>query len=192
MSSVETYTLLKGKDNIRIEVLYERYGKKLFSYAIHSWKLNEDEAWDLVYKTLFRILEVGHRYEFDSEKNFSSFVFRVFVNYLRNHYRDKKNSGRPLNVEWTDEEILEEQEAGETEIIPNPKLDILNEELEKLEDWQRILLLMRSQDIPNAVISKYAGKPEDQLPVYYQRLKTTLTQRMLERMETLNEKENGK
>ncbi|MBK6985309.1 MAG: hypothetical protein IPH32_11365 [Bacteroidetes bacterium] len=55
-------------------------------------------------------------------------------------------------------------------------LIILQQELEKLEDWQRILLLMRGQDMPYSKISEFVKKPENQLKVYYARLKKQLTE----------------
>lgn len=64
----------------------------------------------------------------------------------------------------------------------NPKLVALNEELEKMEDWQRMLLLMRSEGWSYADISKYVDKPENQLKVYYQRLKEQLSKRLHERI----------
>lgn len=63
----------------------------------------------------------------------------------------------------------------------NPHVAMLREELEKLEDWQRILLLMRSQEMPYSEIAKYVNKPEEQLKVYYSRLKNALTVKMIER-----------
>ena len=63
----------------------------------------------------------------------------------------------------------------ETNPTQNLPLTILQQELEKLEDWQRILLLMRGQDMPYSKISEFVKKPENQLKVYYARLKKQLT-----------------
>ena len=59
---------IRKKDKNAVSVLYTRYGKNLYGYAISKWKLNEDEAWDLIYKTLYKVLEVIDRYKFEEEK----------------------------------------------------------------------------------------------------------------------------
>jgi DNA-directed RNA polymerase specialized sigma24 family protein len=58
-----------------------------------------------------------------------------------------------------------------------------------MEDWERILLLMRGQDISYSEISKFVHKPENQLKVYYARLKKKLLEDM---NETLSGTNNGK
>ena len=61
---------------------------------------------------------------------------------------------------------------------PSIPIALLRAELEQLEDWQRMLLLMRSQNIAYSEISKHVGKPETQLKVYYQRLKDRLMKKL--------------
>ena len=181
MMKQETYLLIKSGNPEAPRVLYERYGKKLSGYAQGAWKLNEDEAWDLVYKTLDKLMRSVSDYEFVSEEKFSSFVFKVFINYLRNFYRDKK-AFFPEFVELNDRIPATQSPSEPAEFRENRKLTLLREELDKLEDWQRILLLMRSQDIPYADIAGLTGRPEDQLKVYYQRLKKQLASRMNEQL----------
>jgi RNA polymerase sigma-70 factor (ECF subfamily) len=78
----ETYKVVVRKDKEGVALLYERYGKKLYGYAVHSWKLSEDEAWNLIYKTLYKVLDATADYTFESEKKYSSFIFKVFVFYF--------------------------------------------------------------------------------------------------------------
>ncbi|MDQ3111563.1 MAG: sigma-70 family RNA polymerase sigma factor [Bacteroidota bacterium] len=185
-----TYKIVARKDKEAIALLYERYGKRLYAYATHSWKLSEDESWNLVYKTLYRILNTTAEYSFESEKNYSSFIFKVFVNYLRQYYRDTKKAKEHLEIVNTGEmEEHPEMAAGpkdsfgeETVETSSVKMSLLKEELEKLEDWERMLLLLRSQDMPYAEIAKFVSKPEEQLKVYYARLKAALTKRMNEKL----------
>ncbi|MDQ3110952.1 MAG: sigma-70 family RNA polymerase sigma factor [Bacteroidota bacterium] len=178
-----TYELIKNKDKESIRVLYERYGKKLFGYARNKWKIGEDENWDLVYKTLYRVIETNASYQFSGEAKFSAFVFTVFINYLRNFYRDKKNL--PVEIIELDESF-HGNEIPPNDTAPSPSMKLLVAELDQLEDWERILLLMRSQDVPYSEITKYTGKPEDQLKVYYGRLKKKLAERLAEKMKTTN------
>lgn len=186
----ETYRLLAEQGRNGMELLYVRYGRKLLAYGMHSWKLDEDESWELVYKTLYRLHEVHDRYSFASEEKFASFVFTTYVNFLRNYWRDSRKN-RELAYVPLEEHAF--RLSGETEQAPpSPQALLLQEELDKLEDWQRILLLLRSQDLPYARIASFVGKPEEQLKVYYQRLKKQLLAKINERLNQLKENNHGK
>lgn len=181
----ETYKIIGRKGKEGVSFLYERYGKRLYSYAVFNWKLTEDESWDIVYKTLYKIIETTDRYEFESEKKFASFVLKVFINYLRHYYRDTKKVKEHLEVTSIEETFLppgtleSKEESKETN---SEKMILLKQELELLEDWERMLLLLRSQNMPYSEIAKFVNKPEDHLKVYYQRLKTSLTKRINDKL----------
>jgi RNA polymerase sigma-70 factor (ECF subfamily) len=156
----------------RLEWLYGHYGKRLCGYAIRVYKLSEDDAWDITYKALFRVNEKYEDYIFENEKSLNGFVFRVMINYLKNFFRDNKKQAIEVDLE---DHHIEKQEISEK---PSAMVIALEEELEKLEDWERMLLLMRSQEMSYAAIAAYVNKPEQQLKVYYQRLKKKITERM--------------
>lgn len=168
--------------------LYSRYGKKLYAYAIKNWNVTEDQAWDLVYKTLYKVMESYKSYRFENEEKFGAFIFKIFINYLRNHYRDSKRLNEKLQVaEMSPVELQNRSDSYRTNDLgtdapADPRLTALNEELEKMEDWQRMLLLMRSEGSPYSEIARYVQKPEEQLKVYYQRLKETIAKKMYERI----------
>jgi DNA-directed RNA polymerase specialized sigma24 family protein len=97
---------------------------------------------------------------------------------LRNYLRDKKK-----NIEILSEDHIstatnlcyEEQD----EIPESEKMHILKEELEKLQDWERMLLLLKAQQMPYSEIAKFIDKPENQLKVYYARLKKKITEAII-------------
>ncbi|MBX7094068.1 MAG: hypothetical protein K1X56_05060, partial [Flavobacteriales bacterium] len=101
-----------------------------------------------------------------------------YINYLRNYLRDNKYKPGELSLEENQHELAEDEKKEND----SPQMKILNEELEKMEDWERMLLLLRSQEMSYSEIRKYIDKPESQLKVYYQRLKQRLTQRINERL----------
>lgn len=177
----ETYTLDHLNKNDFISELYHRYGKKLYAYAIHTWKVSEDEAWDLIYRTLYKVIDSYRKHTFENEEKFASYVFRIFINDLRNHYRDHKKAAMVVTgIE--DEDLQNKPEPQANEQTQNARMHLLREELDKMEDWQRILLLMRSDGRPYSEIAKYVDKPEEQLKVYYQRLKKLITDKIYERL----------
>jgi len=168
---------IRKKDKNAIAVLYNQYGKKLYGYAIVKWKLSEDEAWELVYKTFYKVIEVIGEYKFESENKFVGFLFKIFLNYIRNHYRDTKNK-KLETVELTEtHELLsvDKNEKQESTAKLSPLLECLQKVLQSMEDWQRIILLMRAQNYTYEDIAKYVSKPVEQLKVYHQRLKKTAT-----------------
>ena len=167
------YDLIRNQKKEGLKQLYEQYGKKLFGYGVHSWKLSEDEAWELVYQTLFKVCEKIEKYSFKDEKSFASFIFTIFINLITNHLRDKKEI-----ISLSLDEIPE-LSSGNVEMQKDSEnLLQLKEELSKLEDWERVLLLLRCQDMPYTEISKYTGKTPDTLKVYYGRLKEKLGKKL--------------
>ncbi len=169
--STETYILLKSKKRKGLDLFYERYAKALFRYATQNWKTDEDLAWELIYQTLDSIIEKIDQYQFESEAKFSSFVLTVFLNRIRNQYRQAKNHPSTISLEENSTELLQEVDE---EIPESLLMGKLNLALQNLEDWERMLLLLRAQQMPYAEIARYIDKPENQLKVYYQRLKIKL------------------
>lgn len=204
-----TYELLRTQREAAVEVIYGRYGKKLYSYAITSWNLDEDTSWEMVYETLYKAIEKIDKYEFTSEKKFGSFLFTIFCNNLRRHYRDTKKREERLsfstfneqnfeasrsNPELSTERRVQEQmvEASmesyrEPEKGSDSLMQIMETCLAKLEDWERILLLLRSQDMPYGEIAKYVHKPSDQLKVYHQRAKKKLEKLIEHELTTISQ-----
>lgn len=193
---IPTYTLLREQRGAAVELIYHRYGRKLYAYACTSWHLDEDTSWEIVYETLYKVIEKIDEYEFSSEKKFGSFLFTIFCNNLRRHYRDSRKREERLSfstfnelnfetaksnpemateravqehvVEAAMEAFTQEDSAGDS------LMKIMETCLAKLDDWERILLLLRSQDMPYSEVAAYVHKPADQLKVYYQRAKSKL------------------
>lgn len=178
---IELLKEIRKKDKNAVTVLYNRYGKKLYGYAVSKWKLSEDDAWELVYKTLYKIIEVVDNYKYTDENKFAGFIFTVFTNYLRNHYQKaKKDQHETVELTGKNEPVFVEEPNDKP--INNIHMNYLQEELQQLEDWKKILLLMRAQDFSYEDIAKYVNKPAEQLKVYYMRLKKQLTDNINERI----------
>jgi RNA polymerase sigma factor (sigma-70 family) len=184
--SKETYNIIKLNKRKGLEVFYERYSKKLYSYSISHLKLDEDTAWELIYRTFEKIIDKCSSYDFENEAKFGSFVLVVFLNDFRNLYKSKKNEIQFESSENIDNlnSFPDENDNIDADSL---KLQTLKIELEKLEDWQRILLLLKAQQMPYSQIAEFVDKPEDQLKVYYSRLKKKLLQNILSKKEVPNE-----
>jgi RNA polymerase sigma factor (sigma-70 family) len=199
-NDIPTYILLRQHRAAAVEVIYERYGKKLYSYACTSWSLDEDTSWELVYETLYKAIEKIDEYEFSSERKFGSFLFTIFCNNLRRHYRDSRKREERLSFSTFNELNFEQSKANPELVTERAVMDrmvsasveayeqgggedslmkIMEDCLARLDDWERILLLLRSQDMPYTEVANYVNKPADQLKVYYQRAKAKL-ERLIE------------
>jgi RNA polymerase sigma factor (sigma-70 family) len=184
---MESYAEIKNEKEESIKLLYEQYAQKLLTYAIRTWKLEQDIAWDIIYKTIYKADEVADKYKFEGEQKFASFIFKIFINQIRDHLRQVKSQPKSIDSAELNDHIINNQPAasGAKNTSTSPALKILEAELNKLEDWQRILMLLRSQDMSYNEISKYVNKPEKHLKVYYARLKQQLT-------DTINQQLNKK
>jgi RNA polymerase sigma factor (sigma-70 family) len=176
---METYNVLRHNKEEGIKLLFELYSKKLLVYASRTWNMEEDAAWDLIYKTIYKTAAVIQQYEFQNEQKFASFIFKIFINQIRDHLRQTKTAAHGVQEVELSEYIINNYRNDVAEKTnPSHLLKALEIELSKLEDWQRILLLLRSQDMPYSDIAKYVDKPEKQLKVYYARLKQQITERI--------------
>ena len=62
------------------------------------------------------------------------------------------------------------EEAG-NETSSSSKLKVIEETLEMMETWERVLLRCRALDVPYEDIARYTGKSTKQLKVYHARVK---------------------
>jgi len=147
------------------ERLFNQFGERMFAFAVNAWKFSEDDAWDVIYETLFYLAKVFHRYDVSDEKRLKNLVITSFNNRLRNRYRD--NQRKPAIILFDN---LDEFEAIEVEAFEGTATEAVTAALNRLEDWERMLLIQRATNVPYASIAQLTGKPESQLKVYHKRV----------------------
>lgn len=162
-------------DSSRVKELYEAYAMRLLAYTKRGYTINEEDRTTLVYKTIYKMAAVEHKYTFENETKRAAFIFKTHLNFLRNYFRDNKQfEHKHVELEFQDvQDVQDETTATDTAIV-NPKLKVLESLLQNMEDWERSLLLLRGQDMPYSEIALYVNKPEKHLKVYYARLKKQL------------------
>jgi RNA polymerase sigma factor (sigma-70 family) len=148
-----------------VEKLFNQFADRLYAFATRAWKFSEDDAWDTIYETLFHIAKVYHRYDFPDERRLTNFVITVFNNRLKNRRREKESE--PILVAL--EPSSQQTPNSEIETTLGAAEKAVAEGLDELEEWERILLIQRSELAPYSEIEKLVGKPEEQLKVYYKR-----------------------
>lgn len=172
MNTVSAQLDLSLQSKELLKELYTLYAKPLLRYTKRCYQINEEDSLDLVYKTIYKIAGISNAISFENEAKRRAYVFKTHINFLRNYFRDNKNfEYKNTEVNLHDDLVTNEAEE---KITSNPKLKLLESLLSELEDWQRILLLMRGQGVSYKEISKLTDKPEKHLKVYYARLKKQL------------------
>ena len=188
LQKIDTHKLIKKRPRKGIKILYERYALRLYNYAIQSWKLDEDSAWELVYQTIYKIIEKLENYTFKNEVQFKNFLYTAFNNALVNNFRKTKRIEEQLSfVSIENKELNESDKQKIGNLILNEEGDdgdsestlVMERALDKLEDWERILVIQRAFGYSYKQISSLVDKPEEQLKVYYQRVKKKLEKEVL-------------
>ena len=179
---------LKDKDKTVLKDLYETYGKKFYSYSIRNWDLSEDESWEAVYKTLETSVLKLVDYVFESQSHFDNFLFKVFVNYLRQAFRVKRKQQihEMEFVDFREDEIPDEigqylNNVSFTDYYKSEETDLpvlidLKIALNDLEEPERDLLLLRAQQYSYDEIAELLQIENNQLKVKYHRAKKKLFQ----------------
>ena len=179
--------LIGNKDPKGLEELYNIYGSRFYAYSVSRWHLSEDEAWDVVYKTLETlVLKLGN-YQFESKALFEGFLFKVLVNFLRQYFRFKRTQHKD-EIEFVDLNAEDEMpyyiskqinknafaEYYKTELIESPNLIALNDALFQLEETDKDILLLRAQNYSYDEIAKLLEIDNNQLKVKHHRAKQKL------------------
>lgn len=183
---LEIVQLIKENPRKGLQELFETYSNKLFSYCVSNWDFSEDEGWDLIYLTFETILDLIKGYDFESKKHFENFLFKVFKNNLRQLYRKQKALSEhiqfvPLELEGIEMEgeKMFGQMYDENPKITSPQIELLNQALEKMNDSDRELLLLRGQNFSYEQIASFLGIEDNQLKVKAHRAKKKLVELMI-------------
>jgi RNA polymerase sigma-70 factor, ECF subfamily len=125
--------------------IIEKYQDKTFNY-VYSQIKDYDEAMDITQEIFIMTIEALQ--SFRRESKFSTWFYSIMVNYCKN-YR-KKNSRYNLvsmnssrGEEEYDMQLPDVRENPENEVIMNESLRIVREEIHKLPDDYREILLLR-------------------------------------------------
>ena len=81
---MQDMTRLAGGHDAALNELMERHGEKLFHYLVRCLQ-DEEEAADLAQETFVRVYQ--HRARFDSGQKFSTWLYTIASNLVRDRYR---------------------------------------------------------------------------------------------------------
>jgi len=178
---------IQAKEPMGLELLYERYGRPFHRFALDKWKLDEEDAWEIVYKTLETMVLKLPGYEFESQAKFDGFLFTVFTNFLRQRLRAMRSKQLPQLVFFDLQEefvlpanvreALTKQAFSDyyaSENNDSSRMQEFKACLESLPQPDRDLLLLRAQNYSYDEIAALLGMENSQLKVKYHRAKEKL------------------
>ena len=195
MKYSELIGLIDAKDRKGWENLYLQYGQKFYGFAVTKWRFNEDEAWNIVYQTLETIILKITEYRIESQAHFDNLVFKIFTNFLRQEYRRLKKITEEFHILSYAEMEIAVDEAGnednekdlkipfdreffseyfENDETENPQLTELKKALNKLDAFEKDLLLLRANNFSYDEIAKMLKTDNNQLKVKHHRAKNKL------------------
>lgn len=158
--------------------------------------MDEDEGYDVLYKTLEIVGKVITRYEFSSENHFANWLFKIHKNNILQFLRAKRRKEKltvPVNFEEWENEVHEMGEAGfdlqefkpvierissynpyESTASHNNLMLSLQKGLQQLGETERELLLLRMNNYSYDEIAKMLDIENNQLKVKFNRAKAKL------------------
>ena len=194
-SNKDLVDLLKRGDRQGCSRLMDMYYDRLVNEAVSVFNLPEGESEELVSDCLVSVVQEVHTFEFrKSDGDFHFWVMTIFKNRVRDFVRQRaKTAGLVTHFQESNFENEETFGQGERDVIAaiigayeeatreestsakniecRERLKVIEEVLESMEVWERVLLRCRALEVPYEDITRYTGKPASQLKVYHGRVK---------------------
>jgi RNA polymerase sigma factor (sigma-70 family) len=188
--------------NKGLKALFEGYGQKLFGFSVTHFHIDEDEGYDVLYKTMETVGKVITRYDFSSENHFANWLFKIHKNNILQLLRRKRSKEQEFQIvdlnDWEKEaKELEDYEFKLESFKPvieqissiNPydnssrtsKLFLaMQKALQQLSEVERELLLLRMNNYSYDEIAVMLNIENNQLKVKFIRAKAKLQKKTLE------------
>lgn len=173
----------------------DAYLDRLVNEAVSIFHLPEAESEELVSDCLVTVVQQIHTFEFrKSDGDFHFWVMTIFKNRVRDFVRQRaKTVGLVTHFQESNfeneemfgqgerdviaailgayEEATRDESTSAREIECRERLRVIEEVLESMESWERVLLRCRALEVPYEDITRYTGKPASQLKVYHGRIR---------------------
>jgi len=188
--------------NKGLTALFEGYGQKLYGFAVTHFHIDEDESYDVLYKTMDTVGKVITRYEFTSENHFGNWLFKIHKNNILQLLRSKKSKEKDFQlVSFNDWQVEAKELDDENLDLGNFKQVIeqistvdpyegssmnsklffaMQKALEQLSDVERELLLLRMNNYSYDEIATMLNIENNQLKVKFNRAKAKVEKKTLE------------
>ncbi len=142
---IEVIEKVLAGDIEAFSVIIKKYQEKIFNY-VYSQVKDYDEALDITQEIFIMTIEALR--SFRRESKFSTWFYSIMVNYCKNYRKKNRRYNLvPINGSKGDDEyslqLTDERENPEKEVVMNDSLRIVREEIERLPDDYRDILMLR-------------------------------------------------
>ncbi len=171
-----------GGDVDAFSELITKYQDRVFRYVYAKFG-NRDEVMDITQDIFIMTFESLDK--FRRESKFSTWLFSIMVNYCKNH-QNKANRFRSVSIDRTEADdfefqLTDERENTEEQVIDRDSLRIVKEELFKLsDDYREILVLRDIEGLSYNEIAKVLGISLSNVKVRIHRGRELLKERLQE------------
>jgi RNA polymerase sigma factor (sigma-70 family) len=184
--------------NEGLTLLYEEFGRHLFQYSRRYLELDEDECYDVLYKTLETVGKVIDRYDFSSEKYFTNWLFKIHKNNTLMTLRAKRAKEKVVFSleDWqqeyneaadeNDEQVVFDHlpeiaaESKEDGFTASPLYMALEKALQQIDETDRDILLLRMNNYSYEEVAEMLGIPNNQLKVKFLRAKAKVEKKTMD------------
>lgn len=135
--------------------LMERHGGKMMNYLIRCVQ-NEDAAADLAQETFVRVYQ--NRGKFDSRRKFSSWLYTIASNQVRDHFRHKARHPEMTMEDDLGEKAGSKERSPSEEIQAQERAEAVQAAVAALPDELRVpLILAEYEERSQAEIGEILG-----------------------------------
>lgn len=145
-----------------LDQLMERHAERLFHYLVRALQ-NEDDAADLAQETFVRVFQ--HRARFDPRQKFSTWLYAIASNLVRDRYRWRK---RHPQVSLDAENEATGNDFGESLPDPAPSAGEMAQRKERAEAVRLAVAALPEQLRVPLILSEYEEKSHAEIGVILQ------------------------
>ncbi len=152
----ELMSLLTRHEHAAFDELYARYSKPMLNFFHRMLNFDREKAEDMLHDLFLKIIEKPQL--FDPSKSFSTWLYTVAANILKNEYRS-----RQTREEYRNHRILiqENYTAPNEQVDANIFRELLDAELDKLDLELKTMFTMRfMEDMTLRQIAEIFDCPE--------------------------------
>ncbi len=151
------------------EDLHKQFKSMVMQLCLGYMKGEHELAKDLSQEVFISVWNALDR--FKAQSSYKTWVYRIAVNTCLKYIRDKKNKLTISNVEIS-------EETRDEELSPTKQFDTLYQSIGKLNEVDRLIIMMVLDESDYALISEVMGISEGNLRVKIHRIKKTLKEIM--------------
>ncbi|HHT23780.1 MAG TPA: sigma-70 family RNA polymerase sigma factor [Bacteroidales bacterium] len=156
LSDEELMSLLIEREKQAFDELYIRYSKQMLNYFYRMLYFDKERAEDMLHDLFLKIIEKP--YLFNTEKKFSTWIYTVAGNMLKNEFRDVQIHGNHEKAYGNEQETrIENEQKVDSKLF----LASLNKELDKFDsELKQIFVLRYFDEMSIKEIAEIANCPE--------------------------------